>query len=79
MSGTYPALGPRSSQWVSMACRFSDKTRNDWEDRAAFVKHEGKYDLLAMDYSVKVWGGEGRVEMTDERLHCWCSSLPGGG
>ena len=40
----------------STVYRFSDKTHNEWEDRAAFVKHEGKYDLLAMDYTVKVWG-----------------------
>ena len=44
----------------STVYRFSDKTHNEWEDRATFVKHEGKYDLLAMDYTVKVWGGEGR-------------------
>ena len=47
---------------AGLACRFSDKTRNEWEDRASFVKHEGKYDLLALDYTVKVWRGEGRGE-----------------
>ena len=34
--------------------RFSDKTRNDWYDRDNFVKVQGKYDLVAIDYSVKV-------------------------
>lgn len=35
-------------------CRFYDKTVNNWEDRESFVKHAGKYDLLAMDYEAKV-------------------------
>ncbi|KAK3701458.1 hypothetical protein QZH41_014541 [Actinostola sp. cb2023] len=30
--------------------KFSDKTKNDWEDRLMFVKVPGKYDLLTMDY-----------------------------
>lgn len=34
--------------------RFSDKTRNEWEDRHSFVKVEGKYDMLAMDYGEQV-------------------------
>ena len=34
--------------------RFSDKTRNDWEDRENFSKVEGKYDLLHMDYEANV-------------------------
>lgn len=31
--------------------RFSDKTKNDWEDRHNFEKVPGKYDLLIMDYN----------------------------
>ena len=30
--------------------RFSDKTKNDWDDRDNFEKVQGKYDLLKMDY-----------------------------
>lgn len=37
-----------------LACRFSDKTLNNWEDRDSFVKHAGKYDLIAMDYEAMV-------------------------
>ena len=61
----------------STVYRFSDKTHNEWEDRAAFVKHEGKYDLLAMDYTVKVWGrkGEGRVGIVAVCHECLCSPL----
>ncbi|EDO26345.1 predicted protein, partial [Nematostella vectensis] len=32
---------------------FSDKTKNDWEDRASFTKVQGKYDLLIMDYKAE--------------------------
>ncbi|XP_045607388.2 LOW QUALITY PROTEIN: poly [ADP-ribose] polymerase 2 [Procambarus clarkii] len=32
--------------------KFSDKTKNEWYMRMAFEKVPGKYDLLAMDYSV---------------------------
>jgi len=35
--------------------RFYDKTCNTWDNRSSFIKHEGKYDLLAMDYEAKVW------------------------
>ena len=31
--------------------RFTDKTKNDWEDRHNFEKVPGKYDLLIMDYN----------------------------
>ena len=31
--------------------RFSDKTKNNWEERDEFEKVPGKYDLLHMDYS----------------------------
>jgi len=31
--------------------RFSDKTKNTWEDRHNFEKVPGKYDLLIMDYN----------------------------
>ena len=34
--------------------RFQDKTVNNWEERKTFVKHQGKYDLLLIDYDVKV-------------------------
>ena len=37
-----------------------DKTKNDWEDRGDFVKHNGKYDLVKMDYSA----GETKVGIT---------------
>lgn len=33
--------------------KFTDKTRNEWEDRENFVASPGKYTLLEMDY-----GGE---------------------
>lgn len=40
------------SSWVIKLSfyRFSDKTKNDWEDRNSFEKVHGKYDLLKMDY-----------------------------
>jgi len=31
--------------------KFSDKTKNDWEDRDSFVKVAGKYDLVKIDYN----------------------------
>ena len=37
-----------------------DKTKNDWEDRGDFVKYNGKYDLVKMDYSA----GETKVGIT---------------
>lgn len=33
--------------------KFSDKTKNHWEDRLSFVKVPGKYDLLIMDYNAE--------------------------
>lgn len=33
--------------------KFYDKTGNDWENRDAFVKRSGKYDLVFLDYSAK--------------------------
>ena len=33
--------------------RFSDKTKNSWEDRHNFEKVPGKYDLLIMDYNAE--------------------------
>ncbi|XP_055338742.1 poly [ADP-ribose] polymerase 2-like [Paramacrobiotus metropolitanus] len=33
--------------------KFKDKTKNDWEDRAEFVKVPGKYDLVLRDYNAK--------------------------
>ncbi|XP_060599923.1 poly [ADP-ribose] polymerase 2-like isoform X2 [Ruditapes philippinarum] len=33
--------------------KFKDKTLNDWANRKHFVKHQGKYDQLEMDYGVK--------------------------
>ena len=34
--------------------RFFDKTKNQWSDRASFVKCPGKYDLLKIDYKPRV-------------------------
>lgn len=34
--------------------RFADKTRNDWSARQKFVKHAGKYDMVAIDYNAQV-------------------------
>ncbi|XP_010786137.1 poly [ADP-ribose] polymerase 2-like [Notothenia coriiceps] len=31
--------------------KFTDKTKNEWEDRATFDKVAGKYDMVYMDYS----------------------------
>ena len=39
---------------TQMVCRFSDKTNNSWEQRDNFVKHSGKYDLIAVDYEATV-------------------------
>lgn len=36
---------------ICCPCRFSDKTKNDWDFRFMFEKVPGKYDLLKMDYS----------------------------
>ncbi|XP_006818261.1 poly [ADP-ribose] polymerase 2-like isoform X2 [Saccoglossus kowalevskii] len=33
--------------------KFRDKTLNDWYNRKKFVKVQGKYDMLEMDYSAK--------------------------
>ncbi|KAJ8268583.1 hypothetical protein COCON_G00137550 [Conger conger] len=30
--------------------KFSDKTKNEWEDRDSFEKVPGKYDIVFMDY-----------------------------
>jgi poly [ADP-ribose] polymerase 2/3/4 len=30
--------------------KFKDKTKNHWSQRESFVKHNGKYHLLAKDY-----------------------------
>lgn len=38
-----------SSTSILFFFRFSDKTKNQWEDRLSFVKVPGKYDLLIMD------------------------------
>uniref|UniRef100_A0A3P8XGH5 Poly [ADP-ribose] polymerase n=1 Tax=Esox lucius TaxID=8010 RepID=A0A3P8XGH5_ESOLU len=34
--------------------KFLDKTKNEWGDRANFVKVAGKYDMVFMDYSAQV-------------------------
>ena len=39
------------SFFFPLCYRFSDKTKNDWEDRHNFQKVPGKYDLLIMDYN----------------------------
>ena len=41
--------------------KFSDKTKNDWFDKANFVKEPGKYDLVHMDYEA---GGDDKVDGT---------------
>ncbi|KAK4474895.1 hypothetical protein MN116_000747 [Schistosoma mekongi] len=33
--------------------KFLDKTLNQWEKRANFIKHKGKYDLVEVDYGVQ--------------------------
>ncbi|KXJ26869.1 Poly [ADP-ribose] polymerase 2 [Exaiptasia diaphana] len=33
--------------------KFSDKTKNTWEERQSFAKVSGKYDLLIMDYKAQ--------------------------
>lgn len=30
--------------------KFFEKTLNDWNDRKGFIKHDGKYDLVELDY-----------------------------
>ena len=35
----------------SSFCRFSDKTKNEWDERDAFQKVQGKYDLVFVDYN----------------------------
>ena len=43
-----------SNKFTAMAefkKKFSDKTKNDWEDRDNFEKFPGKYDLVKMDYN----------------------------
>jgi len=32
--------------------KFKDKTKNNWDDRAVFVKHSKKYQLMEIDYGV---------------------------
>ena len=40
--------------WFTVYHRFTDKTRNDWSERHNFVKYQGKYDLVAIDYNAQV-------------------------
>ena len=40
-----------SNLFFFVSFRFSDKTKNDWEDKENFEKVPGKYDMLQMDYS----------------------------
>ena len=48
-SNVYESALP--SLFFPLCYRFSDKTKNDWEDRHNFQKVPGKYDLLIMDYN----------------------------
>eukprot|EP00112_Aurelia_sp_Birch-Aquarium-sp1_P002057 Seg1224.3 transcript_id=Seg1224.3/GoldUCD/mRNA.D3Y31 product=Poly protein_id=Seg1224.3/GoldUCD/D3Y31 len=49
--------------------KFSDKTKNDWEDRNSFEKVHGKYDLLKMDYEANADDTEDSVDgPSDEKL-----------
>ena len=34
--------------------KFWDKTKNEWMSRDNFVKVAGKYDMLKLDYDIKV-------------------------
>eukprot|EP00998_Keelungia_sp_KM082_P010640 NODE_683_length_1712_cov_71.218297_g673_i0.p1 GENE.NODE_683_length_1712_cov_71.218297_g673_i0~~NODE_683_length_1712_cov_71.218297_g673_i0.p1 ORF type:complete len:282 (-),score=68.37 NODE_683_length_1712_cov_71.218297_g673_i0:867-1637(-) len=38
--------------------KFSDKTKNKWENRAKFVKYDGKYQYMEMDYGDDADDGE---------------------
>ena len=44
--------------------RFSDKTKNDWEDKDIFTKVPGKYDLIIVDYN---------AEVTQASPHVYCN------
>ena len=43
------------------AKKFSDKTKNEWSEKANFTKRAGKYDLVHMDYE----GGDGGEDHVD--------------
>ncbi|KAJ3079952.1 Poly [ADP-ribose] polymerase 2 [Quaeritorhiza haematococci] len=42
--------GSLASALASFKKKFSDKTKNQWDDRADFVKYPGKYFLMERDY-----------------------------
>ncbi|XP_062511613.1 poly [ADP-ribose] polymerase 2-like isoform X2 [Corticium candelabrum] len=42
--------------------KFFDKTKNQWSDRASFVKCPGKYDLLKIDYTTQDDEDEDKVD-----------------
>ena len=41
----------KDSAMTEFKKKFSDKTKNDWEDRDQFEKVAGKYDLVKIDYN----------------------------
>jgi len=41
----------KASAMTEFKKKFSDKTKNDWEDRDQFEKVAGKYDLVKIDYN----------------------------
>ena len=45
-------LGPLSLEMAleDFRKKFKDKTKNEWDERANFVKHDKKYQLLERDY-----------------------------
>ncbi|XP_065064179.1 poly [ADP-ribose] polymerase 2-like [Rhopilema esculentum] len=42
--------------------KFSDKTKNEWEDKDCFEKVQGKYDLLKMDYEASLQNDDDQVD-----------------
>ncbi|CAL8088471.1 unnamed protein product [Calicophoron daubneyi] len=48
----------------SFTKKFYDKTLNEWECRDNFIKHNGKYDLVKLDYGIS--GEDNTVELKPE-------------
>ena len=46
MKGPFHSLEPAEKEFTK---KFTDKTRNKWEDRGQFTPAPGKYTLLEMD------------------------------
>ena len=45
------AFGSVEPAIKAFEAKFKDKTKNRWEDRASFVKHDGLYQLVHIDHS----------------------------